>query len=136
MLLTGDAPNLNANSYVRMMPPRLAPTSASSLIARKDHLEPPPPCTSGSQGVGFAYEAIKHGYQDVMLVGGVQKSSVASEAMAFDHAVRHEGRRNDEPSSDSAVRTTDRDGLVVGRGRWYVWWARELTHAPCTGARV
>ena len=30
-------------------------------------------CTSGSMGIGYAYEAIKDGYQDVMIAGGAEE---------------------------------------------------------------
>src|SRR5690625_7736325 len=30
-------------------------------------------CTSGSQGLGYAYEAIKYGRQDIMVAGGAEE---------------------------------------------------------------
>ncbi len=40
-------------------------------------------CTSGSQGIGYAYEAIKFGRQPLMLAGGAEELC-PTEAMVFD----------------------------------------------------
>ena len=40
-------------------------------------------CTSGSQGIGLAYEAIKYGQQKVMLAGGAEELC-PTEAAVFD----------------------------------------------------
>jgi 3-oxoacyl-[acyl-carrier-protein] synthase II len=90
-------------------------------------------CTSGSQGVGFAYEAIKHGYQDVMLGGGAEELC-PSEAMAFD-MLYATSRRNDDPGSTPRPYDRDRDGLVIGEGGGMLV-LEELGHARARGARI
>jgi len=40
-------------------------------------------CTSGSQGIGYAYEAIKYGKIPMMLAGGAEELS-ASQVIVFD----------------------------------------------------
>jgi 3-oxoacyl-[acyl-carrier-protein] synthase II len=90
-------------------------------------------CTSGSQGVGFAYEAIKHGYQDVMLGGGAEELC-PSEAMAFD-MLYATSRRNDAPSTTPRPYDTVRDGLVIGEGGGMLV-LEELGHAQARGARI
>ena len=55
MLLTGDAPNLNANSYVRMMPHTTGANVGIFFGLRGRIIPTSTACTSGSQGVGFAY---------------------------------------------------------------------------------
>jgi 3-oxoacyl-[acyl-carrier-protein] synthase II len=133
MLLTGDAPNLNANSYVRMMPHTTGANVGIFFGLRGRIIPTSTACTSGSQGVGFAYEAIKHGYQDVMLGGGAEELC-PSEAMAFD-MLYATSRRNDEPSTTPRPYDRDRDGLVVGEGGGMLV-VEELGHAQARGARV
>jgi 3-oxoacyl-[acyl-carrier-protein] synthase II len=61
MLLNSVAEGLNANSYVRMMPHTTA-ANISIFFGLTGRLIPTSSaCTSGSQGIGYAYEAIKFG---------------------------------------------------------------------------
>jgi 3-oxoacyl-[acyl-carrier-protein] synthase II len=133
MLLTGDAPGLNANSYVRMMPHTTGANVGIFFGLRGRIIPSSTACTSGSQGVGFAYEAIKHGYQDVMLGGGAEELC-PSEAMAFD-MLYATSRRNDDPGSTPRPYDRDRDGLVIGEGGGMLV-LEELDRARARGARV
>jgi len=133
MLLTGDAPGLNANSYVRMMPHTTGANVGIFFGLRGRIIPTSTACTSGSQGVGFAYEAIKHGYQDVMLGGGAEELC-PSEAMAFD-MLYATSRRNDDPGSTPRPYDRDRDGLVIGEGGGMLV-LEELGHARARGARI
>ena len=133
MLLTGDAPGLNANSYVRMMPHTTGANVGIFFGLRGRIIPTSTACTSGSQGVGFAYEAIKHGYQDVMLGGGAEELC-PSEAMAFD-MLYATSRRNDDPGSTPRPYDRDRDGLVIGEGGGMLV-LEELGRARARGARV
>lgn len=133
MLLTGDAPGLNANSYVRMMPHTTGANVGIFFGLRGRIIPSSTACTSGSQGVGFAYEAIKHGYQDVMLGGGAEELC-PSEAMAFD-MLYATSRRNDDPSSTPRPYDRDRDGLVIGEGGGMLV-LEELGRAQARGARI
>jgi 3-oxoacyl-[acyl-carrier-protein] synthase II len=133
MLLTGDAPGLNANSYVRMMPHTTGANVGIFFGLRGRIIPSSTACTSGSQGVGFAYEAIKHGYQDVMLGGGAEELC-PSEAMAFD-MLYATSRRNDDPGSTPRPYDRDRDGLVIGEGGGMLV-LEELERARARGARI
>jgi len=133
MLLTGDAPGLNANSYVRMMPHTTGANVGIFFGLRGRIIPTSTACTSGSQGVGFAYEAIKHGYQDVMLGGGAEELC-PSEAMAFD-MLYATSRRNDDPGSTPRPYDRDRDGLVIGEGGGMLV-LEELGHAQARGAHI
>jgi 3-oxoacyl-[acyl-carrier-protein] synthase II len=133
MLLTGDAPGLNANSYVRMMPHTTGANVGIFFGLRGRLIPTSTACTSGSQGVGFAYEAIKHGYQDVMLGGGAEELC-PSEAMAFD-MLYATSRRNSDPGSTPQPYDRDRDGLVIGEGGGMLV-LEELGQARARGARV
>ncbi len=66
MVLNGSSPGLSANSYVRMMP-HTAAANISMFFGLKGRIVPTSSaCTSGSQAIGYAYEAIKHGKQAVI----------------------------------------------------------------------
>ena len=75
MLLNSVADGLNANSYIRMMPHTTA-ANISIFFGLKGRLIPTSSaCTSGSQGIGYAYEAIKYGRLKMMLAGGADGPS-------------------------------------------------------------
>lgn len=133
MLITGDSPSLNANSYVRMMPHTTA-ANVSIFFGLKGRIIPTSSaCTSGSQGIGFAYESIKMGRQAVMLGGGAEELC-PSEAMAFD-MLYATSRRNDAPASTPRPYDRDRDGLVIGEGAGMLV-LEDLEHARARGATI
>jgi len=133
MLRTGDSPGLNANSYVRMMPHTTCANIGIFFGLTGRIISTSTACTSGSQGVGFAYEAIRQGKQTVMLGGGADELC-PSEAMAFD-ILYATCRRNDEPASNPRPYDCDRDGLVVGEGAGMLV-LEEYEHARARGARI
>ncbi|HEZ3884621.1 TPA: beta-ketoacyl-ACP synthase, partial [Neisseria meningitidis] len=70
LLLTGTSRNFSANTYVRMMP-HTAAANIGIFFGLKGRIIPTSSaCSSGSQGIGYAYEAIKYGLTDMMLAGG------------------------------------------------------------------
>lgn len=71
-------------------------------------------CTAGSQGIGYAYEAIKFGLQDVMLAGGAEELHVSACAV-FD-LLFATSTRNDAPQQTPRPFDANRDGLVVAEG--------------------
>jgi 3-oxoacyl-[acyl-carrier-protein] synthase II len=71
-------------------------------------------CTSGSQGIGYAYESIKYGLQDFMIAGGAEELSV-SEAVMFD-VLYATSINNQNPKQTPAPFDKNRDGLVIGEG--------------------
>jgi 3-oxoacyl-[acyl-carrier-protein] synthase II len=90
-------------------------------------------CTSGSQGIGYAYEAIKHGQQTLMLAGGAEELC-ASEAAVFD-TLFATSQRNDAPKTTPAPFDRDRDGLVIGEGSGALV-LEEYEHARARGAKI
>lgn len=90
-------------------------------------------CTSGSQGIGYAYEAIKAGYQTAMIAGGADELDVATAAV-FD-TLYATSTRNDAPESTPRPFDRDRDGLVVGEGASTLI-LENLGHALARGARI
>jgi len=71
-------------------------------------------CTAGSQAIGFAYEAIKYGRQNIMIAGGAEELHVAS-AVVFD-VVYATSKQNEHPDKTPRPFDVDRDGLVAGEG--------------------
>lgn len=90
-------------------------------------------CTSGSQGVGYAYEAIKYGMQDIMVAGGGEEFSVMPVAV-FD-TMFATSVRNDEPNLTPRPFDQDRDGLVIGEGACSLV-LEEYQHARARGATI
>jgi 3-oxoacyl-[acyl-carrier-protein] synthase II len=114
MLLIGKAERLNANSYVRMMPHTAAANIGIFFGLTGRIIPTSSACTSGSQGIGYAYEAVSSGRQGMMLAGGAEELC-PSQAMAFD-LLYATCRRNDTPALVPQPYDRDRDGLVVGEG--------------------
>jgi len=133
MLMQGTSDGLNANSYVRMMP-HTAAANLGIFFGLKGRIIPTSSaCTSGSQAIGYAYEAIKNGKQTVMIAGGAEELC-PSEAMAFD-MLYATSRQNDQPTATPRPYDRDRDGLVVGEGSG-VLILEDLEHARARGATI
>ncbi|MSR10026.1 MAG: beta-ketoacyl-ACP synthase [Gammaproteobacteria bacterium] len=133
MLISGASERLNANSYVRMMP-HTTTANVGIFLGLKGRLIPTSSaCTSGSQGIGFAYESVRYGHQALMLGGGADELC-PSEAMAFD-MLYATSRRNAEPKRSPRPYDRDRDGLVVGEGSCMLV-LEELGHARARGAKI
>ncbi|MCE0913260.1 beta-ketoacyl-ACP synthase [Pseudomonas sp. NMI760_13] len=133
MLLNSVADGLNANSYVRMMPHTTA-ANISIFFGLTGRLIPTSSaCTSGSQGIGYAYEAIKYGRLPMMLAGGAEELC-PTEAMVFD-ALYATSLKNDTPHLSPRPYDLDRDGLVIGEGGGMLV-LEELEHALARGARI
>jgi 3-oxoacyl-[acyl-carrier-protein] synthase II len=90
-------------------------------------------CTSGSQGIGYAYEAIKYGQQLLMVAGGAEELC-ATEAAVFD-TLYATSTKNSAPSTTPRPFDAKRDGLVIGEGAGTLI-LEELEHARARGARI
>ncbi|WP_028238189.1 beta-ketoacyl-ACP synthase [Stutzerimonas azotifigens] len=133
MLLNSVADGLNANSYIRMMPHTTA-ANVSIFFGLTGRVIPTSSaCTSGSQGIGYAYEAIKFGRLPLMLAGGAEELC-ATEAMVFD-ALYATSLMNDAPQRSPRPYDRDRDGLVIGEGAGMLV-LEELEHALARGATI
>jgi 3-oxoacyl-[acyl-carrier-protein] synthase II len=133
MLLNGHSTDLNANSYVRMMPHTTAANIGIFLGLTGRIIPTSSACTSGSQGIGYAFEAIRYGQQQSMLAGGAEELC-PSQAMAFD-MLYATSRRNDVPQAVPQPYDRDRDGLVVGEGAGMLV-LESLGSAQARGARI
>lgn len=133
MLLNGVTDDLNANSYVRMMPHTTAANIGIFFELKGRIIPTSSACTSGSQGIGYAYEAVRYGHQALMLAGGAEELC-PSEAMVFD-ALYATSQKNDTPGLTPRPYDRDRDGLVIGEGGGMLV-LESLEHAQARGARI
>jgi len=133
MLLNHASGGINANSYLKMMS-HTAAVNIGVFFSLKGRVIPTSSaCTSGSQGIGYAYEAIKYGHQDLMVAGGAEELC-ATEAAVFD-TLYATSTRNDEPQLTPRPFDRDRDGLVIGEGACTLI-LEERQHALARGARI
>jgi len=114
LMTTGDSLDVTATSYIKMMA-HTTPVNVGVFFGLQGRvITTSSACTSGSQGIGYAYEAIKHGKQKIMVAGGAEELCV-SEAVVFD-TLYATSTKNDTPESTPRPFDKDRDGLVIGEG--------------------
>lgn len=124
---------ITATTYVQMMPHTTA-VNVGLFFGLKGRVIPTSSaCTSGSQAIGYAYEAIKHGYQTVMVAGGAEELC-PTESAVFD-TLFATSLKNEAPQSTPRPYDTDRDGLVIGEGAGTLV-LEEYDHALARGAKI
>jgi 3-oxoacyl-[acyl-carrier-protein] synthase II len=133
MLETGSMQGVTSTSYIQMMP-HSAAVNAALFFGLKGRVIPTSSaCTSGSQGIGYAYEAIRFGRQQMMLAGGAEELS-APGAAVFD-TLFATSCKNDTPEATPRPFDKDRDGLVIGEGAATLV-LEEYEHAKARGAHI
>jgi len=133
MLINGSSGNLNANSYIKMMS-HTSPVNIGVYFGLRGRVyTTSSACTSGSQGIGYAFDAIRYGHQLIMVAGGCE-ALCATEAAVFD-TLYATSVRNDEPHLSPRPFDVDRDGLVIGEGAGTLI-LEELDHARARGAKI
>jgi 3-oxoacyl-[acyl-carrier-protein] synthase II len=133
MLETGSMQGVTSTSYIQMMPHTTA-VNIGLFFGLKGRVIPTSSaCTSGSQGIGYAYEAIRFGRQTMMLAGGAEEISAPGVAV-FD-TLFATSSRNDTPETTPRPFDRDRDGLVVGEGAATLV-LEEYEHARARGAKI
>ncbi|MBB6093400.1 3-oxoacyl-[acyl-carrier-protein] synthase II [Povalibacter uvarum] len=133
MIETGDVSGINATTYLRLMP-HTAAANIGVYFGIKGRVIPAcSACTSGSQSIGYAYEAIRFNRSKLMVAGGAEELC-ASEAAVFD-TLYATSTRNDTPSQTPSPFDRDRDGLVIGEGACTLI-LEELEHAKARGATI
>jgi 3-oxoacyl-[acyl-carrier-protein] synthase II len=125
--------NINANTYLKMMA-HTAPVNIGVFFGITGRIiTTSSACTSGSQGIGYAYEAIRSGRQVAMIAGGSEELC-ATEAAVFD-TLYATSVRNDTPDITPSPFDAQRDGLVLGEGAGTLI-LEDLEHAQARGARI
>ncbi|OAT18152.1 3-oxoacyl-[ACP] synthase [Buttiauxella gaviniae ATCC 51604] len=133
MLTEKHTRNITGTTYVQMMPHTAAVNTGLFFGLRGRVIPTSSACTSGSQAIGYAWEAIRHGYQTVMVAGGAEELC-PSEAAVFD-TLFATSQRNDRPKSTPSPFDKQRDGLVIGEGAGTLI-LEDLDHALARGATI
>jgi 3-oxoacyl-[acyl-carrier-protein] synthase II len=124
---------ITANTYIKMMSHTAAVNIGVFFGLTGRIVTTSSACTSGSQGIGYAFEAIQSGRQVAMLAGGSEELD-ATEAAVFD-TLFATSVRNDAPQLTPRPFDAARDGLVLGEGACTLV-LEELEHALARGARI
>ncbi len=124
---------INATSYIRMMSHTAAVNTGLFFKIRGRLISTSTACTSGSQAIGYAYEAIRGGAQKVMVAGGAEELS-PTQAAVFD-TLFATSVQNDSPEKTPRPFDKDRDGLVIGEGA-ASFILEDLDHATRRGATI
>lgn len=133
MLNEHTTDGINATTYLKMMS-HTAPVNIGVFFGLTGRvITTSSACTSGSQGVGSAYEAIRNGKQIAMIAGGAEQLD-ATAAAVFD-TLFATSVRNDAPETTPRPFDASRDGLVLGEGACTLI-LEELEHARARGADI
>ncbi|GAA0760425.1 beta-ketoacyl-ACP synthase [Ideonella azotifigens] len=134
MMLEKSTEGINATTYIKMMS-HSAAVNIGVFFGLTGRIVPTSSaCTSGSQGIGYAYEMIRHGQQVAMLAGGAEELD-ATQAAVFDTLFATSVKHNDTPELSPRPFDANRDGLVLGEGACTLV-LEELEHARARGATI
>lgn len=133
LMETGNSNAITATSYIQMMS-HTAAVNIGVLYGISGRIIPTSTaCTSGSMGIGYAYEAVKYGMQDVMIAGGAEELCPTMVAV-FD-TLFATSTCNDTPELSPRPYDANRDGLVIGEGAGTLI-LEEYEHAKARGANI
>lgn len=133
MMSSGNMTGVTATSYIQMMAHTTAVNIGVFFGIKGRVYTTSSACTSGSQGIGYAYEAIKYGKQLLMVAGGAEELC-ATEAAVFD-TLYATSTKNNTPELTPRPFDKARDGLVIGEGAGSLI-LEELEHALARGATI
>ncbi len=124
---------INANTYIKMMSHSAAVNIGVFFGLTGRVVTTSSACTSGSQGIGYAYEMVSSGRQIAMVAGGGEELHVTSAAV-FD-TLFAASVKNDTPELTPRPFDKQRDGLVLGEGAC-TFVIEEYEHAKSRGAAI
>lgn len=133
MLQDCQSDGITATSYIRSMPQTCAVNISVLLGLTGRLITTNTACTAGSLSIGYAFEAIQNGAQDMMLAGGAEELN-PTESAVFD-TLFATSVKNDTPELTPASYDRDRDGLVIGEGAGTLV-LEELECARARGAKI
>lgn len=129
----GASRHLNATTYIQMMS-HTALVNVGLFFGLTGRMIPTSSaCTSASQAIGYAAEAIRWGKADIMVAGGAEELDITDSAV-FD-TLFATSIRNDKPGLTPRPYDRDRDGLVIGEGAGTLI-LEEYEHAKARGATL
>jgi 3-oxoacyl-[acyl-carrier-protein] synthase II len=91
-------------------------------------------CSSASDAIGYAWDAIRSNALDFIIMGGAE-AGIYPGVMAAFCAARAMSQRNDQPEKACRPFTKDRDGFVLGEGAGMLV-LEEFEHAKNRGAHI
>jgi 3-oxoacyl-[acyl-carrier-protein] synthase II len=115
LLLKDSLLGVPGSSYLKFMSHTCAANLAQVYGIRGRVVPIISACTSATQSIGAAYEAIKYGLQDVMIAGGAEENHFVHAAV-FDLVYAASQKYNEAPERTPRPFDQDRDGLVVAEG--------------------
>lgn len=133
MLVTNDTSKVGSTTYIKAMPQTCAANLEVYYHLTGRIITTNTACTSGSLSIGYAYEAIKWGKQDIMIAGGAEEFCTMDTA-TFD-TLFSTSTKNDTPEKTPSAYDKDRDGLVIGEGSGTLI-LEEYEHAKARGAKI
>lgn len=133
MCIDKEVKMLNSGSYIKMMPQTTAVNISLYFKTHGRLIPTSTACTSGSMGIGYAYEAIKLGLQDVMIAGGAEEIH-PTQVGVFD-TLYATSSKNSTPELTPSPFDKERDGLVIGEGAGTLI-LEEYEHAKARGAKI
>jgi len=134
MLTDKSTDGIGANTYVKMMSHTAAVNIGVFFGMTGRIYTTSSACTSGSMGIGAAYEAIQSGRQTAMLAGGAEELH-ATQAAVFDTLFATSVNYNQQPELSPRPFDANRDGLVLGEGACTLI-LEEMEHARARGAHI
>lgn len=92
-------------------------------------------CTSSTDALGNAFNAIRAGQESWMLTGGVEACVTPAMMTGFSRMKANPVNFNDSPERGSRPFNRDREGFVLAEGAWMMI-LEDLEHAEKRGARI
>jgi 3-oxoacyl-[acyl-carrier-protein] synthase II len=115
VLVSRTLEGVQSATYLKFMSHTCAANLATYFQIRGRVITTCSACVSGSQAIGYGYEAVRSGAQEVMICGGAEEFDVVH-AGVFDLMFATSSGYNDRPDESPRPFDIDRDGLVVGEG--------------------
>ena len=133
MLVTNDTSKVGSTTYIKAMPQTCACNLEVYYHLTGRIITTNTACTSGSLSLGYAYETIKFGFQDIMIAGGAEEFCTMDTA-TFD-TLFSTSTKNATPELTPSAYDKNRDGLVIGEGAATLI-LEEYEHAKARGAEI
>lgn len=133
MLVTNDTSKVSSSTYIKAMPQTCAANLEVYYHLTGRIIISNTACTSGSLSIGYAYETIQNGKQDIMIAGGAEEFSPMTTA-TFD-TLFSTSTKNSTPELTPSAYDVHRDGLVIGEGACTLI-LEEYAHAKARGAKM
>ena len=133
MLQNNEIGDFNSSTYIKIMPHTTAVNLSLYFKTTGRIIPTGTACTSGSLAIGYAYEQIKYGNQDIMIAGGAEEFSPTQIAV-FD-TLFATSTKNNTPQLTPSPFDESRDGLVIGEGAGTLI-LEEYEHAKSRSATI